>query len=68
MEMKIELFYKMIDTFFWLLCEKQISTWNIPADEIHDGDQFPAAEATSGYYAKSLLRPVARNGIKSCSR
>lgn len=53
--------------FFGHPCERKTVAWMIPADEIQ-GDRFQAAEAGSGYYAKSLHRPVARNGVKPCSR
>ena len=59
--------------FLWFLWAGKRMTWIIVADEIHGGRFYvdtaiPEFRHVGTVYTISLYRPVARNGIKQCSR
>ena len=70
--MNVNLFYKMIDNylfFFWRQCQREINTWIRPVYKIQGGllhsvVTIPGSRQVGTGYAKSMYRPVARNGVK----
>jgi hypothetical protein len=62
-------FYKLFYNIFYYfcrICKSKTITWLIPELEMQR-DRSQAAVSISGF-TQSLYRPVARNGIKQCSR